>query len=236
MPADDTVDPDLGPYTWNVVGSDPDGIKDPLSYSLVSVSPTPISGFTVNPTSGEISWDPTCEDIIDRIDTTYTVTVEVDDGCDTAQDSFDVTLNAEPCLCISADLSSFSLEIQEGSSWNEYLGDVYPFDPSTTVYNVMATKNASHFRFTVDAECEGETSLYYNWYRGISCTDDWLTGESGYSDPPSTWISITSGGTYPIDTSDRPVCNKGGNVLFIKVTNVGSSDKIYKVYVDRPNP
>ncbi len=145
-----------------------------------------------------------------------------------------VTVNVTDCTppCESTKLKYFSLEIQEGSSWNEYLGG---FSPGVTTYSVMATKNASHFRFTVDAECEGDAKLYYNWYRGISCTDDWLTGESGYSETPPSWIPITSGGTYPTSTSDRPVCNKGGNVLFIKVTNAGNT-KIYKVYVDRPNP
>jgi hypothetical protein len=94
MPANDTVDPNpVSPYTWSVTGSDPDGILGtPLEYSLVSVVPTPISGFTVNPTSGEISWNPTCDDIIDREDTIYTITVEVFDGCDTDTGSFVVTL------------------------------------------------------------------------------------------------------------------------------------------------
>ena len=51
----------------------------------------------LRPDPNHFFWDPTCDDIIGRVDTTYTITVEVDDGCDTAQDSFDVTLYAEPC-------------------------------------------------------------------------------------------------------------------------------------------
>jgi hypothetical protein len=133
-------------------------------------------------------------------------------------------------LCLSADLSIFSLEIKEGSTWYEYLG---AFDPDITEYYVITEGNASHFRFTATAECVDDAVLEYNWYRGLQCGDSWLTGESGYSEPPPSWISITSGGTYPTDTSDRPVCNKGGNVLFVKVTN-GLDEKIYKVYVDRP--
>ena len=107
MPANDTVDPNpVSPYTWSVTGSDPDGILGtPLEYSLVSVVPTPISGFTVNPTSGEISWNPTCDDIIDREDTIYTITVEVFDGCDTDTGSFVVTLLAEDCECILSQLT-----------------------------------------------------------------------------------------------------------------------------------
>ena len=228
MPDNDTVDPGSGPYTWNVTGSDPDGILGtPLEYSLVSVSPTPTNSFTVDPTSGEISWDPDCEDVKDRVDTVYTVTVEVDDGCDTDEGSFDVTLVK---CCISTDLSGFSLEVKEGSTWIEYLGG---FDPDDTEYDVLTENFASHFRFTVDAECPDDAVLEYNWYRGAQCGDSWLTGESGYTEPPSTWISITSGGIYPADVSDQPVCNKGGNVLFVKVTN-DTVYKIYKVYVDRP--
>jgi hypothetical protein len=230
MPEDANVDPNpVNPYTWSVTATD-DGIKDPLSFTLISVDPVPSNNFSVDATSGEISWDPDCSDIIDRANTIYTVTIEVTDGCDPVQGSFEVTLNAEPCLCIGTDLSIFSLEIKEGSTWHEYLG---AFDPDTTVYHVVTAGNASHFRFTATAECADDAVLEYNWYRGAQCGDSWLTGEIGYSDPPSTWISITSGGTYPADTNDRPVCNKGGNVLFVKVTN-GLDEKIYKVYVDRP--
>jgi hypothetical protein len=157
-----------------------------------------------------------------------TITVHYEDKTATV----DVTVNDCTPPCESTKLEYFSLEIKESSSWNEYLGG---FTPNVTTYSVMATKNASHFRFTVDAECEGDATLYYNWYRGAQCGDNWLTGESGYSGPPSTWIPITSGGTYPTNTSDRSVCNKGGNRLFIKVTNAGNTE-IYKVYVDRPNP
>jgi len=236
MPADDTVDPG-GSYSWSVTANDPDNFKDPLSFTLVSVNPTPSNNFTaltVDATTGEISWNPTCDDIADGIDTVYTVTVAVSDGCDSVQGSFEVTLYAEPCEpCESTDLSFFSLEVKEGGSWTEYLGD---FDPSTLVYNVMTTNFAEHFVFTVDAECVEEASLYYNWYRGISCTDNWLTGESGNTGELPSWIPITSGGTYPTAQSDRPICNKGGNILFIKVTNTGSADKIYQVNVDKPNP
>jgi len=165
----------------------------------------------------------------------YTVTLTVTGDCGSVEVTTTVDIDYTPCEpCESTDLSFFSLEIKEGSSWTEYLED---FDPSQIVYVVLTTNFAEHFRFTVDAECVEEASLYYNWYRGISCTDDWLTGESGYTGlPPTSWIPITSGGTYPTAQKDRPVCNKGGNVLFVKVTNAGSPDKIYQVNVDRPNP
>ena len=163
------------------------------------------------------------------------IVVSYTDGDKTVTATQKVPVEVEDCTptCVSADLEFFSLKIKEGSIWNEYLSGFVSDDYE---YSVTTTNFAEHFKFTIDAECEGEASLYYNWYRGISCTDDWLTGEAGYSDPPLNWIPITSGGTYPTAQKDRPVCNKGGNVLFIKVTNVGSPDKIYKVEVDRPNP
>ena len=166
------------------------------------------------------------------------IVVSYTDGGKTVTATQKVPVKVEDCSppCVSTDLSFFSLKVKEGSIWTEYLGSVYPFNPSKTVYTVTTTNFAEHFKFTVDAKCEGDAKLYYNWYRGISCTDDWLTGESGYPGSPPSWIPITSGGTYPTAQKDRPVCNKGGNVLFIKVTNAGSPDKIYKVYVDRPNP
>ena len=163
----------------------------------------------------------------------YTVTLTVNDDCGSVEVTTTVNIDYEPCEpCISTDLSFFSLEVKEGSSWTEYLGSVYPFNPSTTVYHVTTTNFAEHFRFTVDAACEGEASLSYNWFRGESCTNDWITGEIGYLNR-TEWIEIDSGGTYPTAQKDRPVCNKGGNVLLIKVTN-GENSNTYKVYVDRP--
>jgi len=48
---------------------------------------------------GTITWDPTCEDIVGRVDTVYTVTVGVSDGCDETTGNFKITLNADPCEC-----------------------------------------------------------------------------------------------------------------------------------------
>jgi len=96
-PYDVTVNPNpTEPYSWEVTATD-DPILGTLEFSLVSVEPAPSNDFSVNTTDGEVSWDPTCDDIIDGVDTAYTITVEVDDGCDTTQDSFEVTLLAELC-------------------------------------------------------------------------------------------------------------------------------------------
>ena len=196
------------------VGGDPD-------YAL---SNEPLD-MSINSATGEIICTTACDDAGTYSDILVTIT----DACGlSASDTFDLILVE---CCESADLSSFSLEIKEGGSWNEYLGDIYPFESGQKEYSVMTAKNASYFRFTVTAECESSSTLEYNWYRDLQCGDSWLTGESGYSDPPLTWIPITSGGTYPTDTSDRPVCKKGSNVLFIKVTNAGNTE-IYKVYVE----
>jgi len=182
------------------------------------------TGMSINSSTGEITCTTACGDAGTYSDIEVTIT----DACGlSASDTFNLIVVE---CCESADLSSFSLEIQEGSSWNEYLGDIYPFESGQKEYYVMTAKNASHFRFTVTTECENSSTLEYNWYRG-QCGDSWLTGESGYSDPPLTWIPITSGGTYPTDTNDRSVCHKGGNVLFIKVTNAVNTE-IYKVYVE----
>ncbi len=233
VPPDVTVSPNPpSPYSWTVTASDSDGILGTLEFSLDSVSPTPTSAFSIDASSGVVSWDPDCADIDGRVDTTYTITVSVSDGCDTDTASFKVTLDAEDCICESAKLSYFSLEINEGSNWNEYLAT---FDPDINEYTVSSKKNASHFRFTVNAECPNDVTLQYNWYRGDQCGGTWLTGESGYTgNPPTAWRTINSGGTYPTDTNDRPVCQHGGNALFVKVTN-GTEVVIYKVNVNRSN-
>jgi len=97
MPANDTVDPNPdNPYTWDVTAND-DGIKDPLVFSLVSVTPSPNNNFSVNATTGQISWNPDCTDIDDGVDTPYTITVSVSDGCTSVQEDFVVTLLSEKC-------------------------------------------------------------------------------------------------------------------------------------------
>ena len=198
-----------------------DGVGGDPSYALNN-EPT---GMSIISSTGEITWATACGDAGTYSDIEVTIT----DACGlSASDTFDLIVVE---CCENADLSSFSLEIKEGSSWNEYLGDIYPFESGQKEYYVMTAKNAGHFKFTVTAECESSSTLEYNWYRDLQCGDSWLTGESGYSDPPLTWIPITSGGTYPTDTDDRLVCHKGGNVLFIKVTNAVNTE-IYKVYVE----
>ena len=232
MPDDDTVNPG-GSYSWSVTASDPDDIKDPLSFTLVSVVPAPFNNFTVltvDATTGEISWNPTCDDIIDG-DTTYTVTVEVTDGCDPVQGSFKVTLYSEPCEpCISANLLSFEFKVKlpsDGSSWEnwtEYLAS--KFSPTDYGYTITTYHNGGpKYGFRVTAECEDNTKIWFNWYRGEQCGDSWLSTD---------WILIDSGGIYPAGNYENSLCNQGGNILQIKVKNtITDVDVTYIVDINR---
>ncbi|MCJ7789638.1 MAG: cadherin repeat domain-containing protein, partial [Candidatus Atribacteria bacterium] len=226
----------------SVTGSDPDGILGTLSYTLISVSPEPTNDFTVDPTSGEISWDPTCDDIIDRVDTTYTITVEVSDGCDTDQGSFDVTLNAEPCLC------ALSLQVKEGGSLVEYLDSLSSTDYADLInplvgYSITVGTNASRLWFRICASPDAE--MVYNFYRGGSCPNKWDFDDLSANTPPG-WSPVLDAkfnsqyypDGYPDPSpDDLQVCNTGDpvepvNILMVKVTE-GLTETIYRINVYR---
>ena len=229
MPANDTVDPNpVSPYTWSVLGSDPDGILGtPLEYSLVSVVPTPINGFTVNPTSGEISWDPDCNDINDRVNTTYTITVEVFDGCDTDEGSFDVTLNADPCEpCELAELTIFTNKVPLGwvipvSLFTKTADHVYEYE-----YRIANNDNSLTFIPILTGNCEGV--VHYQW------KNEQCVGGIYIPTDPAEANSNTEYPTADVVSSKKfVVCNPPAyNILYLYVGE-GAEQDIYMVTVQR---
>jgi len=120
------------------------------------------------------------------------------------------------------------------------------FAPTTYSYIIETCYNENSdstkgpkFGFSVAAECEGSTTIEYNWYRGESCTGKWLTGEydpaPDPSDDPQNWRTISSGGIYPTDDKENTLCKKGGNILKIRVTNnlPPYNVEVYTVLINR---
>ncbi len=125
MPDNAAIDPN-GSYEWTVTATD-DGKIQPLVFSLISVTPAPNAEFNLDAVSGKISWNPTCDDLINGEDTIFTITVEVFDGCVPVQGSFQVTLLAEKCApCYDNEPPTISINnktINAGDSLSYAPGD-----------------------------------------------------------------------------------------------------------------
>jgi hypothetical protein len=87
-----------GPIIYTDFTAVDDGCPTPpgmLSYQILNVAP-PLVSIAINGTTGAITFDPHCDDIAGS---PHTVTVEVDDGCETDTCSFDITVtNTAPYI------------------------------------------------------------------------------------------------------------------------------------------
>jgi len=153
------------------------------------------------------------------------------------------TVNFKDC-CPDAilDLLEFRVKLPSNGSdfedWTDMFGYLTnpDFDENTFSYDIItATSGAPKFGFRATG-CD-TLSLEYNWYRGESCTGDWLTGEAeAHPDPsadPPSWRPIESAGIYPELDSENSLCNHGGNILKIKVTTISGDENIYTIVINR---
>jgi len=193
MPDNASVDPGAS-YSWSVTASD-DGIKEPLSFSLVSVVPTPTNNFSVDPTSGEISWNPTCDDIVGGADTTYTITIEVDDGCTTVQGSFEVTLLAEQCPGVVEGKICQHNGNGYGQAWAHFRNI-----ETDVVYNSQGAPGSGNYSIELPA---GDYVLWADKPTGSQCPTSIGYDTSGGNSiqDPNGWICLTvsSGGMHYYD-------------------------------------
>jgi len=164
--------------------------------------------------------------------TTGSTTVTVTYEGKTAIVTVNVTDCTPPAPCVSADLLNIEFKVKlpsNGSSWEnwtEYLAG--KFSPTTYNYDITTFHNGGpKYGFRVTAECEDNTKIWFNWYRGDQCGATWLSGNE------NTWIPITSGGIYPAGNYENSLCNQGGNILKIRVINDNGASKIYTVNINR---
>ncbi|MDD5637792.1 MAG: InlB B-repeat-containing protein, partial [Atribacterota bacterium] len=200
VPDNAKVDPNpTEPYTWTVTATDTDGILGTLTFSLVSVLPDPTNNFTIDATTGVVSWDPTCEDIGDG-NTTYTITVSVSDGCAPDQGSFKITLLAEQCENYTV---TFDKNHEDASGYTEadpktksvlYGSNVgtLPTAPTRTGYtfiNWNTQPGGGGTEFTATTAVTDDITVYAQW-------EDILTYNVTYDGNGNT------GGTAPEDSTD----------------------------------
>jgi hypothetical protein len=231
-------------YEADIFMSDVDLIKDPVTYDISILPPVTNSLVITSITGGvHISWDTDCADIVDGVNTEYTITVEAFDGCDTTIKSFIITLLAEPCVPCS-----LSLQVKEGGELVEYLDDL-PFTTSVledityiTYDDITVGTKASKLWFRICANPDDEVE--YNFYRGGSCPDVWKYDDLSGGTPPG-WIALDPmfNSQYYPDGYPKPspddliICNTGDpnepvNILMVKVTE-GNSITIYTFNIFR---
>jgi len=184
FPSDMTIDPNPTiPYSWIVKAEDVDGILGTLTFSLISIDPTPKNELSVDPTNGTITWNPTCEDV--NISTTYEITVGVSDGCSTTTGSFTITLTTEGCECI---LSTLTILTNHNTFFGDYYRTGYPISlndftegPSHTfVFDGEGINNAlillnkdNNLKFIPETEnCYG-VEISYQW-KNHGCNNEIL--------------------------------------------------------------
>jgi PKD repeat protein len=173
---------------------------------------------------------------------TYDVTLTVTDDCGSTTDTMEVEVTESD---IVLDLFEFRVKLPSDGAdfenWTDMFGYAYgygtnpTFDSNTFVYDIITGVSGSP-KFGFKATGCDTLILEYNWYRGESCTGDWLTGESVASPDPSaeppSWRPIESAGIYPELNSENSLCNHGGNILKIKVATA-SDNVIYTIVINR---
>ena len=196
----------------------------------------------------EISFDPNVSGDVclasGALPGTYTINATYEDECGETVSSLEVDNIPFVDCCIDPILDFLEFRVKlpsNGSSfenWTEMFGYLSNpvFDSNTFEYDIVTGESGSpKFGFKATG-CETLT-LAYNWYRGESCTGDWLTGENDSSpdplDDPPSWRPIESAGVYPELDSENSLCNHGGNILKIKVTTTLGLEEIYTILINR---
>ena len=173
--------------------------------------------------------------------------VTYEDECgETVHGTVDVTFE-DCCIDPILDFLEFRVKLPSNGAdfgnWTPMFGYEYEdglynpdFDPNDFTYNINTGESGSP-KFGFRATGCDTLILEYNWYRGESCTGDWLTGEDDESpdpvDDPPNWRPIVSAGIYPELDSENSLCNHGGNILKIKVTTTLGLEEIYTIVINR---
>ena len=174
---------------------------------------------------------------------TYTINATYEDECEKTVSSGLVDITFEDC-CPVAILDDLEFRVKlssDGSdfeNWTDMFGySANPiFNSNTFDYDITTGESGSP-KFGFRATGCDTLTLEYNWYRGESCTGEWLTGEVDASpnplDDPPSWRPIVSAGIYPVLDKENNLCNKGGNILKIKVTTTSLLEEVYTIVINR---
>lgn len=112
---------------------------------------------------------------------------------------------------------------------------------------ILVPTGANHLWIKVSRECEDSTIIEYNYYDGPTCGAYWESEPGNkpvYPDPLDDhpgWLPITiaSDDEWWPNNGNHPgisICQNGGNILKIKITNTISNEpKVYTVVINRGN-
>ena len=183
---------------------------------------------------------------------TYTIDVTYTDECEETVDG-SVDVSFEDCTppCESAELWSLVIITNHPTQYPlEYIDLVLAEE---TYDEIVVGQNVNHIWIKVSAECGDVTTIEFNYYRGgdPQCGGTWYSGYAEENPNPLSdpleWLSTSPADTDPKQTlksddvdwfpnyGNTPglfICNNGGNILKIKVTN-GVVEKVYTVLIDR---
>ena len=208
----------------------------------------PRLAFSFTDTDGAVSFDlPNCEVTgitAGTVDITVVYTPGAEEcGAEPVPGDAAVTVTVEDC-CLDPilDLLEFRVKLPSNGSgfenWTGMFGYLTnpSFDSNRFDYDITTGESGSP-KFGFRATGCDTLTLEYNWYRGDSCTADWLTGEVDVSpdplDDPPSWRPIVTTGIYPELNSENSLCNQGGNILKIKVTTTLGHEEIYTININR---
>ncbi len=142
-------------------------------------------------------------------------------------------------MCLSAALDVLDLKTNKSDhSINLVLAEA-SFD------SIVVPNGANHLWLKVSRECEDSTTIHYNYYDGSTCGAYWESDPGTkpvYPNPlddPPAWlpISVASDDEWWPNNGSTPgisICQNGGNILKIKITNTYSFEtKVYTVVLNR---
>jgi uncharacterized repeat protein (TIGR02543 family) len=197
-------DPDLNCYAYD---------------ALVAMTPTADSGWTFTGWSGPDGGDVSGDDITMDADKTVTATFE------------------ECCTCPALD----ALDLKTNKSEH----NINLSSAGNSFFSIKVPNDANHLWFKITRRCENNTTVEYNYYDGKTCGAYWESDKNikpvypnPLNDPPA-WILITIASDddwWPNNgsTSGISICQNGGNILKLKLTNTLSlKTKVYTIVINR---
>lgn len=201
------------PWTFQVAANDPDP-ADALTYSFVSKP----SGMVINPTTGDISWNPDNDDVGN-----YTVTVKATDasGLSVTQNFALTVQNVNDAPVVSAG----SFNVSEDAEAGTYIGVVSGSDVDAgTILSYELIGNTSSFIVDVDGSITLVAPLDYESAKAETLTVVVSDGEA--SDTAKIIINV---GDIKEKSAVEIIKVVAGDSTYVKPSQVWTNDSIVTI-------